>query len=112
MKNIIRACFGTVFVILGIMTFVFDFMTVKNVAEIISEDPYPLQWASVVGAILCAGGFALMFRAEEMPSASREGNVDLKIKESYDAKVNWWTSFRHGLSHNLQDIGQVLRILH
>jgi len=113
MKNIIRTSFGIAFVILGIMAFVFDFMTTKKIINIISEDPYPLQWASVVGSIFCAGS-ALIFRVEEMPSMSRARNTNLKnkIKRSYYVKVNWWTSVKHGLNHNLEELGHVLKILH
>jgi hypothetical protein len=111
MKNIIITGFGFSLVILGILTFVFDFMTARKVVDITLEDPYPLQWASVVAAMLCAMGLGMIFRMTEQQS---EDSSDIKeiFAKSYQAKISWWTSFKHELSHGLEHFGHVLRILH
>ena len=106
-----RTIFGAVFVVLGILTFVFDFMTARKVVDITLEDPYPLQWASVVGAMLCAMGLGMLFRMTEQQSEDSSNSKEVFAK-SYQAKISWWTSIKHGLSHNLGDLGHVLGILH
>jgi hypothetical protein len=111
MKNIVKTGFGLAFVILGIMTFVFDFMTARNVVDITSGDPYPLQWASVVAAMLCVMGFRMIFRNTEQLSEDSSDSKEVFAK-SYHGEINWWTSFKDGLSHNLENLGHVLRILH
>jgi len=111
MKNIIITGFGFVFAILGILAFVFDFMTVRKVVDITSGDPYPLQWASVVAAMFCAMGLRMLFNGTEQQSEAWSESKEV-YKRSYRAKIGWWTSFKHGLSHNLQDLGHVLKILH
>lgn len=75
--------------IIGITTFVVDFMTVGNGVDMVRQDPYPLQWVSVVGAILCAGGVVLVTRAPEMLNMSDARNTNLNIKNSCDVNINW-----------------------
>ena len=109
MRNIIRTSVGIAFVILGVMTFVFDFMTARNGVDIVSEDPYPLQWASIVAAILCAGGFALLSQITEQ-QLENSSESEKVFEGSYSAKINWWTSFKEGLNNNLDELGHVLKI--
>jgi len=110
MKNIIITGFGFTFFILGILTFVYDFMTTK-VVNITSGDPYPLQWASVVAAVLCAMGFGMIFPNTE-PRSEESSDSKEVYDRAYHAKINWWTSLKQGLSHNLDDLGHLLGILH
>jgi hypothetical protein len=110
MKNKIITGFGSALVLLGIMTFVFDFMTARKVVDITLEDPYPLQWASVVGAMFCAMGFGMIFRLAEHRSEDLRDTKEV-LKKSYYTKISWWASFKHNLSHDLENLGHVLRIL-
>jgi len=81
MKNIINTGFGTSFLILGVITFAL----------------------TIVGVILCAGGFALI---------ARMARLLIGINRSFHVTFIWWASTKHGLNHSLEELGHVLRIPH